>query len=579
MNINPIAYIISVIVLVVCAICSSVFDKTAIVAIASVIVILLPAIYSVIPLIENARLARNNKKNRMSEDTFTDRVEDLTNILNRLSNPGHIIEITSNANQEGKTWLAKKLYDSINRLNSDDNSVNKKCPYRKAYYLDMDNKHDEYIHEFFQKTYITEKDVLIFDHVENLNLLLTKQGDYGFQMIYIMKEGSQTNPSCHKVSTFERENIKKLHTKIKNRHSGISDITQEEANILYDLTGGNIGKIAAILHRAEYVDWLVDKAKGDYTAYEKELHRIEVELFCGNYRTAEAALVVFEEQNTKALTLNNDMRFKYLMIKSDCKHLLNKYDEALAILSTADPTYDTQYALELHEAHYLKHLWRCNDAISMLQIIYDYSLAAITDTFGILAAKYFINDLYVPNSSRNSLEEFLSLHRIAEQSTLPCNHKSKNKLKTYKVVYDYYNNRPEEERGLIEQINEVIKIYSDENNRLLANAYFLRGEIYRLYKKYDLAEKDYKRTLMYTDDNNIKIQVGIIRYYLALTHNRAFEKSNFDMELQKKEITMLCAGKNRYGELLLHDINCIELDDPPQNNIIERIDSRIMVIL
>ena len=41
--------------------------------------------------------------------------------------------------------------------------------------------------DFFNSNIISTKDVIIFDHVENIETLIDKQNCYHFQMIYIMK--------------------------------------------------------------------------------------------------------------------------------------------------------------------------------------------------------------------------------------------------------------------------------------------------------------------------------------------------------------------------------------------------------
>ena len=83
-------------------------------------------------------------------------------------------------------------------------------------------------------------------------------------------------------------------------------------------------------------------------------------------------------------------------------------------------------------------------------------------------------------------------------------------------LYIYIIKRNQQEKKILEPINSVIVKYRNENNRLLANAYFVRAEINRLFKKYKNALLDYNRCLTQTEDDNIKIQVNIMKYYLAI---------------------------------------------------------------
>ena len=140
------------------------------------------------------------------------------------------------------------------------------------------------------------------------------------------------------------------------------------------------------------------------------------------------------------------------------------------------------------------------------------------------------------------------------------------------LVYSY-----NDINDLIKPINDVIEGYKAENNRLLANAYFIRAEINRLFKKYKLALLDYNSCTLITDDDNIKIQVNIMKYYLAKIQKiRIFKGDNF---LSKDEICDLCKGKNNYGMLLVHRLNSIELNDPDKEQIVNCFEHRIMTIL
>ena len=127
---------------------------------------------------------------------------------------------------------------------------------------------------------------------------------------------------------------------------------------------------------------------------------------------------------------------------------------------------------------------------------------------------------------------------------------------------------------LIQSINEVIKVYEGENNRLRANAYFIKGEIYRLYQQYDKSITEYKRCMDVTIDNNIRLQTNLMIYYLIKVKG-----INLNYELMTdNEISRLCQN-NTYSCKVRHRIRNIELGDPNATQIQEQIDSRIMPIL
>ena len=143
-------------------------------------------------------------------------------------------------------------------------------------------------------------------------------------------------------------------------------------------------------------------------------------------------------------------------------------------------------------------------------------------------------------------------------------------------IYLYYKKKYTR-KEILEPINLVICKYQNENNRLLANAYFIRAEINRLFHKYKATLLDYNRCLTITEDNNIKIQVNIMKYYLAYIKNITIFKS--DNHLTKKQLYSLCNNKNEYGMLLMRRINSIELEDPNKDHIIHCFEHRIMTIL
>lgn len=50
----------------------------------------------------------------------------------------------------------------------------------------MDEYTEKNLNDFFQKEYIDSKTVLIFDHVIDLGIILTKQKLYHFQLVFIL---------------------------------------------------------------------------------------------------------------------------------------------------------------------------------------------------------------------------------------------------------------------------------------------------------------------------------------------------------------------------------------------------------
>ncbi len=571
-------YFSMVILLLMTFISGSSQEGNWIIKVSAVVVVLIPAIYSAIPLWDEYRLRKNRSINRLSENTFTDREEDVDNILGKLSIKEHIIEISGDDKHCGKTWIAKKIVDRINFPN-DFNFKKISLPYKTAYYLDLDVYNSQEIEDFFNNNIIDSRVVLIFDNVENLNYLLSKQSLYHFQLIYILKRIEDNNYFKHTVSKFHECNIKELHEKIQHNYPGIQSISEDEIKILYRITNGNIGKISSILSKQTSVKWIKDISLLHRTEYDDVLDSINLFLFTGEYERAETELNKFEKQHKEYFQENNDLYYKYIIIKADCEHLLNRYENAIALLSIVENApynaYNKNNEIELHKAHYLKHLWKVDESLMILYKIRNKSFTAKVDSLGILLAKHFIGDEHVPYSQKTSLEEFFNTYVYAASDNIS-NQDTANKLKLqrYAAVYQFYNDKPDNPEELIKSISTVIDIYKSQNNRLQANAYFIRAEIYRIYKRYEDAMHNYKLCLSVADDNNIVLQTNLMVYYLAKCK---MEDVDFDI-LPLDRMLELCKHNN-YGRRIYHRINSILLEDSGSECIIQCFDTSIMPIL
>lgn len=574
------AYIISVLLVIGISIYTNLQDGKDIKnSIFITLAVLIPAAYSFIPLIKNALFVLNRSKRRLCSDIFTDREDDLKRLLGMLSSQDHIIEIKGKEESCGKTWLAMRLCDYINNpIDIPLCSPKIKIPYKRAYYLDLQNNDAEKLADFFDSKIINPKDVIIFDHVEDIKSIITMQKCYHFQMVYVMKQSIEVDFTSHHISKFDIENIRILHNKIRSTYPNLDELTKKEFDILFELTNGNIGRISGVLGEQRSIKWLKDITNGLKTDYDMELDKIQIELFVGHYKAAEEKLEKFNSEYSDAMNNIMDIKYKYLFMRSDCEHLLNNYSKALDILSTIETQnynkYNKNHEIELHKAHYCKHLWRCDEALSILRSIKAVSYSAIVDSLGILAAKYFINDLHVDFSNKNAIEIYKDYYICAESSDLTHTQADLYKLMRHKSVYEFYAHGDADLSKLISHVNDIIKIYSAENNRLLANAYFIQGEIYRLYKEYKQAIVSYKKCLNVTHDNNIIIQVNLMVYYLK---NIKMIDVDFNI-LNEETINRMCEN-NSYADKVYRRIKCIELNDPNEKEIITCFETRIMPIL
>lgn len=554
-------------------------EKSVYSMISGIVLVIIPFIYTILPIIYDYLLKINNMKNRLSSNTYTDRYDDLQNLVTALLKE-KVIMLTGSYPQCGKSWLAKKLFDCINNPKDSEfkNIHNKQI--KKAYYLDMQNKNEEDIHKFFENHIITNKTLIIIDHILQIDYIFSKQELYDFFLVYVTKNIIETKGTRYSISEFDPKHIPDLQNNIKKNYINIDSLHENEIQVLYNLTNGNIGKIHFLLEHQEYVEWIKQLSKKEQTSYDKELSTIQLELFIGEYANARKELDIFSDKYSNVLLKNHDLYYKFYLIKSDCEHLLNNYQEALTFLMPLKKRelviYNTNYSLEILEAHYYKHLWKCDEALKILKSIEANTISGMTDALGILVAKYFIDDLSVPNSNLDSLTVFMNTLEWCEKSTLLKSNKDLLKIERNKSIYLYYKGNYTK-KEILEPINSVILKYTNENNRLLANAYFIRAEINRLFHNYKQTLLDYENCIERTDDNNIKIQVNVMKYYLK--YIKKVTRLNFKGVLSKEKIITLCKDKNNYGMKLIRRINSIELDDPKKDQIIECFDTRIMTIL
>ena len=575
--------IIGGIILILISVYSSYKDNSILGVVGGVLLIIIPYIYSILPIMKERNEKNSNSMNRISENTFTDRHKDLQELI-KLLNEHKIIQLTGNDSKCGKSWLAFKLIDYIKHPKDNEfksySSLNNHI--KNVYYIDMKNKSDIDINLFFENNIINSKTLIIADHIHKLDTIFSKQDIYKFSLIFITSSCIRTKGIIYYISDFERDNIPILQDNINQNYSKIDILNKLEIEVLYDLTFGNIGKIHFLLERQEYVDWIKQIAHNQQTSYDNELNKIQIELFKGNYFSAEVKLDIFEIKYKIELYNNNDLYFKYYIMRSDCEHLLNNYQKALELLlvlkSKELNVYNIKNKVEILEAHYYKHLWKCDDALILLQKIQSFNICGLTDSLGILVAKYFVDDLSVPFSGSNSLKVFFKSFEMCQKSSLEKSDRDIFKIKRNESIYLYYKNIYKniyKKDEILLPINEVIYKYKLENNRLLANAYFIRAELNRLFKKYKSALSDYNNCISITDDNNIKIQVNIMKYYLA----KIKKIPVFKTDITKDQIYELCKNKNNYGLLLIRRINSIELNDPDKKQIINCFDHRIMTIL
>lgn len=291
---------------------------------------------------------------------------------------------------------------------------------------------------------------------------------YDFVLLFISESNINTKASIYNISEFKRENIPDLQKKINKNYDNIESLCKPEIETLYDLTSGNIGKIHFLLERQEYVQWIKQITYNLQTQYDKQLNGIQLFLFKGQYILAKKLLSDFEIQYKLVLQNNNDIYFKYILMKSDCEHLLNNYQDALIILMPLKQLtfrkYNINNKVETLEAHYYKHLWKCDISLTILQKIQPSNIRGLTDSLGILVAKYFVDDMVVPNTDFDTLDVFYKTFEKCKKNSPINDPQNAYKIMRNESIYLYYKNKYRK-KEILEPINSVIKIYKDENGK------------------------------------------------------------------------------------------------------------------
>lgn len=529
-------------------------------------VIIIPIIFSIIPLFDEELKKIKFDKTILSNSTFTDRKDDLRKILCDL-NIKDSIQLIGSETGCGKSWLAKKLCDLINDKKELRSYIGKgfRTKIKKSIYI-YSLLDENQLHNLFVSNKISHKTLIIFDDIckGSLKSIKSYQEKLGFKLIYILNEAEETDICIHSIEKFEQKHLVPLHDKIIKIYPLVERLSEDELRVVHSLTDGNILKISEILSRSEHVNWIKVIAKNDIVEYMQELNKIKITLFIGKYDIAAKELDNFKEKYKNSLHINNDMFFHYTIIKSDCEHLLNNYTTACAIIKTLNfnDTRNENFTIELYLAHYLKHLWENSEALEILNMIASHNKSAYLDTFGIYLAEFFIT-----SNSDNSLDKFKELF-------LQIDDKANHKYIRYQIYYKYYNKCEFSE--LISMADTLIELYKNENNRLLANALVLRAELFRIFKKYNLAFQDYEQSLLVTNDKNIKTQVYLMIYYLKKIKKVQVE-TNFQ-EISAIDMVRLCEN-NKYSELVFSQINSITLGDENKDIIQKNIDNKIMPIL
>lgn len=533
------------------------------------------------PLYKEFKKYRIKIKDQITDYTFTDRIDDVKDIINILNSGEKFIAIIGTNDIQGKTWLSKKICDCINHASVLFEYGITRCKIKRAFYFNLTNRTIDLVEKELLEYCVNSSTLCVFDNCElnDITAIKNKSLALKFSSIIIPSQVSDINKfdiKKYKLSPFPIKKINELQTKIVEKFPEIDYLSKEEIDTLYNLTNGNIKKIYSILNSQKTILWIKQISKNQKTDYDVKLSKIQILLFEGLYKEAETEINKLYLEDNKILNINNDYFVKFILIESDCQHLLNNYNKAIdkiniLLLDNQYDNYNKNNIFELKLAHFYKHIWESDKSLNILHRISNTNCEALMEMLGVLSCKYFINENVRNFNNLTTLNLYNSLiNKISYK-----NIKDFQRLERHKIIMAFYNNNSTL-TDLIPRIDNVIKFYKFENNRLVANAVFLKGELYRLNKEYDKAIACYIDTLTYTDDDNIRIQVNIMLYYL----NKIKKINLTEKYMSINEVILLChTHNNNYGMILIRKINSIKLRDPGYEKIIKYFENRIMTIL
>lgn len=178
------------------------------------------------------------------------------------------------------------------------------------------------------------------------------------------------------------------------------NISDTEANIIVQITDGNINKLQINLDASPMYFDLIAFVRHDYVcAITSALQKILSQMSVGMYEKSEKDLDELFARHETLICNNNKLFFDWTMAKAQVVHLLNRYSEALAELTKIQgaefgPFHDyPDNTIASRRCHYVKHTGDFDFAIAIANYLPDYKslslniLAYISKLFDCASAK------------------------------------------------------------------------------------------------------------------------------------------------------------------------------------------------
>lgn len=552
------------------------------------------AVFFLMPIFQSIK-TQNRIFNKLQINCFTDRETELKQVCELLSTwsrhsinkPIHII---CKLNAAGKTFFLLKIWNTLTSFTNfckvmnfkkyNLNALNTWFNLNKIVYIDCNDDSDETIHlKNKNNKYIRGKSIYLFDNL-NQNFYDTYIKNHNLTRYICTGELNSDNYDKIILGNFGTKEVNEFYNKLKMqknvsfiRHFD-KEICEDSIQKIVNITCGNIKEISSIFDNKNTINYIMNFEENE-DEKQKIIDKVTFKMLIGSYTEALNLL----EANKSNLLDPFIFRFKYYEKHAHCLHLLNRYEEAIEELNflrvsltdsnlvSAIEFYNKDNILELHLAHYYKHMGNFEEALTILNDLN--TTNSSFDKLGILAADYFIKG--------NNPDTFLNVY----ESLLKCklNEEFLNKLYRYSPIYYYLKTGELEDK----ELKQCLNYYEENKDHLIANALFMQAEIYRLSKEYKKAKKLYLDCLDYSltfKDKNLQLQVSLIINYCLNTNKFKLKDNSVQGLLNYPTIKHIANEfKMEYNYSCANLFNSVNLNDPDSNDKKRQIDSRIFVIL
>ncbi len=241
---------------------------------------------------------------------------------------------------------------------------------------------------------------------------------------------------------------------------------------------GNIAMISSILANQESVKLFTESAPA--------LFEIEQYINSGNYREARRVVDHLSSAKRSIIDKDAESNFRIEFLEADLMHLENRYNEALESMEIMRSKYlfDNEKQIKIIEkiSHIKKHMGNFNDAIAELRVLPDSISVFKGLSLNLLAYCQYEKGEYLDETNR-------LLHKI-EREKIAEYDEYKDSYHTYKAVTATYEFKYDTAHSMIDI---AIKKYEKNDSKFLNNCYFIKAEIYRHQKKYEMACAYYQK--------------------------------------------------------------------------------------